>query len=171
MQNFDIRPATADDAASICAIYNHYVANTTISFEEQPVSEADMAGRIRDVNDAGLPWLVITVEGKVMGYAYATKWRLRPAYRHSVETSVYLAQECCGRGAGAKLYRSLIDELRARGLRTVIGGIAQPNEASVALHERLGFRKVAHFYEVGFKFGRWVDVAYWQTSLADENPG
>jgi phosphinothricin acetyltransferase len=163
----DIRSATTADASRICAIYNHYVATTTISFEEDLVSEDDMARRIADVNAAGLPWLVLTLDGKVAGYAYATKWRARAAYRHSVESSVYLDPGLHGQGWGARLYRHLIDALRARELRTVIAGIAQPNDRSVALHERIGFRKVAHFSEVGFKFGQWIDVGYWQMSLAE----
>lgn len=166
----DIRPATSLDAARICAIYNHYVATTTISFEEAPVLEADMAGRIADVTSAGLPWLVLEVDGGVAGYAYATKWRARPAYRHAVESSVYLDAALAGQGHGQRIYARLLDELRIRGLHTVIGGIAQPNERSVALHERLGFRKVAHFAEVGLKFGRRLDVGYWQLLLAPQ-PG
>jgi phosphinothricin acetyltransferase len=169
MLTIDIRPATAADAERICAIYNPYVATTTISFEEQPVTAAEMAARIRDVDGAGLPWLVATLDGKLVGYAYATKWRARAAYRHSVESSVYLDHEFFGHGCGLRLYRRLIDELRARGLRTIIAGIAQPNERSVGLHERLGFRKVAHFSEVGLKFGQWVDVGYWQLNLADQH--
>lgn len=166
-----LRPATRADAARICAIYNHYVATTTISFEEALVAEADMAGRIADVALADLPWLVLEVEGTVAGYAYATKWRARPAYRHAVESSVYLDPALAGRGHGRRLYARLLDELRSRGLHTVIGGIAQPNERSVALHEALGFRKVAHFSEVGLKFGRRVDVGYWQLLLAGPSGG
>ncbi|MCS0616510.1 GNAT family N-acetyltransferase [Massilia kyonggiensis] len=160
------RPATSQDAARICAIYNHYVTTTTVSFEEDAVSEQDMAQRIADVGAAGLPWLVLEVDGVLAGYAYATKWRVRPAYRHSVESTVYLDKDCTGRGLGRTLYGALLDELRQRELRLVIGGIAQPNEGSVGLHEALGFRKVAHFTEVGMKFGRWVDVGYWELNLA-----
>lgn len=163
----DIRTASAADAGPIAAIYNHYVAATTISFEEQPVPEAEMAGRIRDVAAAGLPWLLAVHEGKPVGYAYATRWRARPAYRYSVESTVYLEDGACGRGWGALLYRQLIARLRDAAVRTVIAGIAQPNPRSVGLHERLGFRKVAHFSEVGFKFDKWVDVGYWQLSLAE----
>ncbi|WP_313169966.1 arsinothricin resistance N-acetyltransferase ArsN1 family B [Massilia oculi] len=162
----DIRPATSQDAARICAIYNHYVDTTTISFEEEPVMEPDMAGRIADVTRGGLPWLVLEVDGEIAGYAYATKWRARPAYRHAVESSVYLDPALAGRGHGRRIYARLLDELRLAGLHTVIAGIAQPNERSVALHERLGFRKVAHFSEVGLKFGRRIDVGYWQLMLA-----
>ena len=167
----DIRPATSQDAARICAIYNRYVLDTTISFEEAPVPEQDMAGRIADVANCGLPWLVLEIDGVVAGYAYATKWRARPAYRHAVESSVYLDPAFAGRGHGRRIYARLLNELRARALHTVIGGIAQPNKQSVALHEGLGFRKVAHFAEVGLKFGRRLDVGYWQLILAQQPDG
>ena len=160
-----IRTATTADAAAIAAIYNHYIATTTISFEEQPVPAEEMAGRIETVG-ARLPWLVCEQDGVIMGYAYATPWRVRSAYRFSVESSVYVSPEHPRQGVGTRLYRVLIDELRARGLHMVIGGIAQPNQASVALHESMGFKKVAHFAEVGMKFGRWIDVAYWELKLA-----
>ncbi len=160
-----IRPAVPEDAARICDIYNHYVLTTTISFEEEAVAPPEMARRIADVREAALPWLVLEADGRLLGYAYATKWRARPAYRTSVESSVYLDPACAGRGHGRALYTALLDELRRRELHLVIGGIAQPNPASVALHEALGFRKVAHFSEVGRKFGRWVDVAYWELKL------
>lgn len=160
-----IRPATPADAERICVIYNHYIATTTISFEEEPVAPADMAQRIVDVLAANLPWLVMCEGDKLIGYAYATKWRVRAAYRYAVESSVYLDAACAGKGAGTMLYEALLVELRRRDLHLVIGGIAQPNEASVRLHERLGFTKVAHFSEVGLKFGRWVDVGYWQLKL------
>jgi phosphinothricin acetyltransferase len=160
-----IRPATAADAAAIATIYNHYVATTTISFEEEPVGADGMAERIVTVA-ARLPWLVCEQDGQLVGYAYATPWRVRSAYRYSAESSVYVAPGHAGKGIGKRLYHALIGELRERGLHMVIGGIAQPNEASVALHEALGFRKVAHFSEVGMKFGRWVDVGYWELRLA-----
>lgn len=160
-----IRAATPADAAAICAIYNHYIAQTTISFEEEPVTPAGMAQRIMDVTAANLPWLVLHEADRLIGYAYATKWRVRQAYRFSVETSVYLDRHHTGKGAGKMLYEALIAELRQRELHLAIAGIAQPNEASVRLHERLGFRKVAHFSEVGRKFGNWIDVGYWQLQL------
>lgn len=166
MPTTHIRPASPADAAAICAIYNHYVTATTITFEEDPVAGPDMAQRIVDVEAAGLPWLVAEAGGKVVGYAYATKWRVRPAYRYSVESTVYVDRTFVGQGAGRALYAVLLDELRRRGLHIVIGGIALPNEGSVGLHEALGFRKVAHFSEVGMKFGRWIDVGYWQLNLA-----
>ena len=160
-----IRPATSADAAAIAAIYNHYVNTTTISFEEQAVTVDEMARRIGEVQ-ARLPWYVFEREGAVLAYSYATPWRVRSAYRFSVESSVYVAPDQARQGLGAQLYRTLIEDLRARGLQVAIGGIAQPNPASVGLHEALGFRKVAHFSRVGCKFGRWVDVGYWELQLA-----
>jgi L-amino acid N-acyltransferase YncA len=159
-----LRDATAADAAAIAAIYNHYVASTVISMETDPVGADDMAARIADVQDAGLPWLVLGVGGRVCGYSYASKWRVRPGYRHALESSVYVDDALRGRGHGLTLYRALLARIEGR-FHTVIGGIALPNAASIALHERLGFRKVACFHEVGHKFGGWVDVGYWQLSL------
>jgi phosphinothricin acetyltransferase len=161
-----IRTAHDDDAQAIAAIYNPYILNTTISFEEEPVSDAAMAQRVADVQSGGLPWLVAERDGKLLGYAYATKWRVRHAYRFSVESSVYLAPEAARQGVGTALYTALLQQLAGRGVHLVIGGIALPNDASVALHEKMGYEKVAHFREVGFKFDRWLDVGYWQRTLA-----
>jgi phosphinothricin acetyltransferase len=163
-QTASLRDATAVDAAAIAAIYNHYVATTVISMETDPVGNADMAGRIAEVQNAGLPWLVLVADGRVCGYAYASKWRARPGYRHAVESSVYVDASLRGRGHGLTLYRALLERLEGR-FHTVIGGIALPNAASIALHEQLGFRQVACFHEVGHKLGNWVDVGYWQLTL------
>ncbi|GAB2879928.1 GNAT family N-acetyltransferase [Pseudoduganella ginsengisoli] len=161
----NLRDATVDDAPAIAAIYNPYIIDTTISFEEDPVQDDEIARRIGDVQAAGLPWLVAEEEGVVIGYAYATKWRVRHAYRHSVESTVYLAPAAARKGVGSALYQALLERLRAGGYHLVIGGIALPNDASVALHEKMGYEKAAHFKEVGFKFGRWLDVGYWQKKL------
>ena len=160
-----IRDAVIMDAKAVADIYNHYVLNTTITFEEVAVLLDDMARRIADVQAAGLPWLVAEHDGAVVGYAYATKWRVRPAYRFSVESTVYLAHEFAGQGMGAALYSALLQKLTEISCHLVIGGIAQPNPGSVALHEKLGFQKVGEFAEVGFKFGGWIDVGYWQKKL------
>jgi phosphinothricin acetyltransferase len=160
-----IRAATPDDASAIAAIYNHYIATTTISFEERAVTADEMAQRIRDVT-ASLPWLAYEAQGRITGYAYATKWRVRSAYRYSAETSVYVEHGQGGQGIGSALYRELLAELRRREIHMAIGGIAQPNPASVALHESLGFVKVAHFKQVGRKFERWIDVGYWELPLS-----
>jgi L-amino acid N-acyltransferase YncA len=168
MLTVSIRPASSHDAAAICAIYNHYVTHTAITFEEDAVAEPVMAQRIADVAAAGLPWLVAERDGRIVGYAYATKWRVRAAYRYSVESTVYVDRDHTGEGIGQALYGALLDALRQRELRLVIGGIALPNDASIGLHERLGFRKVAHFTQVGKKFGRWIDVGYWEHHLGGE---
>jgi L-amino acid N-acyltransferase YncA len=160
-----IRPAELADAQAIAAIYNHYVAHTTITFEEQPVPAEQMAERIRDVQAAALPWLLIEEGGRILGYAYASKWKARSAYRFSVETSVYLHPQGVGAGRGRQLYEALFSALKERGVHAVIGGIALPNDASIALHEKFGMKKVAHFEQVGFKFGKWLDVGYWQKVL------
>lgn len=159
-----IRSVSLSDAAAIGAIYNHYIANTCVSFEEVPVSEAVMAGRIKDVSSS-YPWLVWEEQGEVIGYAYANKWQTRTAYRFSVESTVYLRHDCTGRGIGRKLYERLIADLREAGLHSVVGGIALPNPASQALHEKMGFKKVAHYEQVGWKFEQWIDVGYWQLLL------
>jgi phosphinothricin acetyltransferase len=153
------------NAAAIAEIYKHYVLTSTISFEEEPATEADIRERIDAVYKAGLPWLVAVVDGELAAYAYATPWRARSAYRFSVESSVYVAHDKPRRGLGRALYGALLEQLRQTDIHTVIGGIAMPNEPSVALHEAMNFKKVAHFNEVGRKFGRWVDVGYWQLEL------
>jgi phosphinothricin acetyltransferase len=159
-----IRYAAAADASAISAIYNHYVLETTISFEEAAVTPAEMARRIQETLQS-LPWLVWQDGAAIHGFAYASKWKGRCAYRHSAEVTVYLDPRSTGRGIGSQLYEVLLADLRQRNLHAAIGGIALPNPASIALHERLGFRKVAHFEQVGWKFGRWIDVGYWQLLL------
>jgi len=159
-----IRPCTPADAPALCDIYNHYVCETTVTFEEQPVSREEMAARVAGVV-AQWPWLVWADGGTVTGYAYATGWKTRSAYRFSVESTVYLAPGAGGRGVGTRLYGALLDELDRCDLHCVIGGITLPNAASVALHEKLGFEHLGIFREVGRKFGRWLDVGYWQRIL------
>jgi len=159
-----IRSVTQGDAEKIAALYNHYVINTIITFEEDRVSANEMATRIRSVT-ASHPWIVFEEAGALTGYAYAVNWHSRPAYRHSVETTIYVAPDQYRKGIGRALYDALLAELRDRGFHSAIGGVSLPNDASAALHERLGFEKVAHLKEVGQKFGAWVDVGYWQLLL------
>lgn len=126
---------------------------------------AEFARRLAAVQDASLPWLVAGLEGTIAGYAYATRWRERRGYRFSAEVTGYVTPERAGQGVGTALYARLLAELRERGFHAVLGGIALPNESSVALHEKFGFRKVAHFEQTGFKFDRWIDVGYWELLL------
>lgn len=160
--NLLIRSATAADGAALARIYNPYILETVITFEEEPVTAALMAERVAEVEQLALPWLVGERDGRVLGYAYATRWKTRASYRYSTETAVYLEPGASGQGYGYRLYGALMAALPSRGIHAAIGGIALPNAASVALHEKLGFTKIAQFLEVGFKLGRWVDVGYWE---------
>lgn len=160
-----IRPATAADAEAIAGIYNHYVAESIATFEEEAVSPSEMARRIQEVASASMPWLMAELDGRIAGYAYATQWKRRSAYRFSAEITVYIDPARTSRGVGSQLYGQLIPVLQTRGIHAVIGGISLPNDASVALHEKFGLRKVAHFKDVGFKLGRWIDVGYWQRTF------
>jgi phosphinothricin acetyltransferase len=157
-----IRGAAAADVAAIAGIYNHYVRETIVTFEEEPVAAEQMGVRIASVAADGLPWLVAEQGGEIVGYAYATKWKERVAYRYSVESTVYVAPGSEGRGLASALYSALFERLAELGVHAVMAGIALPNERSVALHEKFGLAKVAHFREVGFKFGQWIDVGYWE---------
>ena len=157
-----IRDVKKSDSAAIAAIYNHYIKNTIITFEEEEITPDEISGRIENVLSESLPWLVAEDKGNVIGYAYATKWRIRSAYRFSVESTVYLAAASTGKGIGSMLYNALLSKLKNKGIHAVMGGIALPNPSSIALHEKFGFKKVAHFIEVGIKFEKWIDVGYWQ---------
>lgn len=163
-----IRAATADDAAAIAAIYAPHVTHAVTSFEDAPPDAATMAARIES-SDGLYPWIVaISGEdegGDVLGYAYATRFRDRPAYRWVAETSIYLAPDAQRRGTGRLLYEALVETLRAQGFIQAIGVIALPNDASIAVHEAVGFRRAGVFRQVGFKLGQWVDIGIWQREL------
>lgn len=161
-----IRTVSLDDASSLTEIYNNFVESTEVTFEETPISSQQMSRRIESVTEI-YPWLVFECEGRIVGYAYATAWRERSAYRHSVESTIYLAADVTGNGIGTVLYKALLEHLGELDVHCVIGGVALPNPASVALHEKLGFEKVAHFRQVGRKHKRWIDVGYWQKIVSD----
>ncbi|HET7552818.1 MAG TPA: arsinothricin resistance N-acetyltransferase ArsN1 family B [Gemmatimonadaceae bacterium] len=160
-----IRAATVADADAVAAIYDHYVTRTIVTFEEEPVPASEMALRIQNTTALSLPWLIAERQGGVVGYAYARPWRERRAYRFSAEITVYVVPSSTGRGIGSRLYEKLLPLVQDRGIHAVVGVIALPNEASVALHEKFGLSKVAHLREVGFKFDRWIDVGYWERIL------
>lgn len=159
-----IRAIQIEDAAAICEIYNYYILNSSATFEEDIVREVQMVERIQKLT-SHFPWIVFEEEGKVVAYAYASAWRTRAAYRNSVESSIYLHPDAKGKGIGSQLYGNLLSILKEKKLHIVIGGITLPNDSSIFLHEKFGFEKVAHFKEVGFKFGEWLDVGYWQLML------
>lgn len=163
-QQFQIRAASAIDAAAVAAIYNWYIEHSSCTFEQEPLTAIEMAARIADA-DSDKPWIVLLVDGVLMGYAYATIFKARAAYNRSREVTVYLHREATGKGYGRRLYKQLIDELAIAPIHSLIASIALPNASSVALHESLGFEKVGQFFEVGHKFGEFVDVGYWQLRL------
>jgi phosphinothricin acetyltransferase len=160
-----IRSANPTDADAVARIYNYYIMETVVTFEVDELSSAEMARRMKEIQADSFPWLVAQRAGEVVGYAYAGKWHSRCAYRFAAEMTVYLAPGHAGQGVGSRLYEEVIEALTATDIHTVIGGIALPNDASVALHEKFGFQKAAHYREVGFKHGRWIDVGYWQRIL------
>jgi phosphinothricin acetyltransferase len=163
-----LRAAEPGDAAAIAAIYAPYVLTGTVSFEFDPPDPRQMRSRM-EASGGLYPWIVATnAEGKgVLGYAYATKWRERAAYRYVVETSVYVAGALQGQGVGRLLYEALVDTLRAQGFTQAIGVISLPNENSIRAHEQVGFRRAGQLREVGYKEGRWVDIGLWQCELND----
>jgi phosphinothricin acetyltransferase len=124
-----------------------------------------MARRVEEIQSAALPWLVAVEGDETVGYAYGHQWRSRSGYRHSAEITAYVAPNSGGHGVGTRLYASLFPILASLHFHAVVGGIALPNPASIALHEKFGMRKVAHFPQVGWKFERWIDVGYWHRTL------
>ena len=166
-----IRRATAEDAAACAEIYADYVLDTAVTFETQPPSVQEMAGRIERSNQAHA-WLVLEVDGVVVGYAYGREYHARAAYAWSCEASVYLRTGRRRTGAGRALYAALLPLLAERGYRRVIAGITQPNDASNGLHWVFGFTDVGTMYKIGWKNGRWHDVTWLQLDLTpDEDPG
>ncbi len=161
-----VRPATLSDIPAIARIYAHAVETGTASFELTPPDDAEMARRMSALLDNGFPYLVAEVDGAVAGYAYAGPYRARPAYRFTVEDSVYVASEAQGRGVGSALLPVLVEESAARGFRQMIAVIGDSEQAaSIALHARAGFYYVGTLPHVGFKFGRWLDTVMMQRPL------
>ncbi len=159
-----IRPVKPSDATAIVSIYNHYIINSTATFELESIAVEEMRQRIEMIS-AKHPYIVFEEDNQLLGYAYASDWKQRKAYSQSVVSSVYLHPEAQGKGIGTQLYSRLLEALKNSDIHAVIGGISLPNEASIALHEKFGFEKVAQFKEVGKKFDQWIDVGYWELVL------
>jgi phosphinothricin acetyltransferase len=165
-QEARIRPATVDDLGRVAGIFAHYVAAGVATFEERPPTLEDWRSRLADLSIAGLPLLVADHGGGAVGYAYASPWRPRPAYRHTVEDSVYLSPEWTGRGLGRRLLEALLAECARAGVRQVIAVIADTGDpASAALHRSCGFREAGRLTAVGYKHGRWIDTLLMQRDL------
>jgi L-amino acid N-acyltransferase YncA len=161
-----IRPAVLADIPAITRIYAHAVAHGTASFELTPPDEAEMARRMAKLLDGGFPYLAAETDGRLAGYAYAGLYRERPAYRYTVENSVYVASDMHKRGIGRTLLLALIEAATARGFRQMIAVIGDSNQAaSIALHEATGFHHVGKLGNVGFKHGRWLDTVLMQIAL------
>ncbi|MDR1097392.1 MAG: GNAT family N-acetyltransferase [Tannerella sp.] len=159
-----IRKAILNDAGDIAAIYNYYVENTVITFETGPLSVKEMLDRILTVSRT-YPFLVYEASGEIAGYCYASPWKKREAYRHTVESTVYITRSAQDRGIGASLMQALIEELKGMSVHAIIACIALPNPQSTGFHGKLGFRQVSCFQEVGYKFDRWIDVGDWELIL------
>lgn len=157
----NIRNVTPEDASQVAEIYNYYIKNTHQTFETELISAEEMRARIAKVS-ANYPYVVAEEDGIIYGYAKANQFRMRRAYAYSAEVSVYVRSDAKQKGIGTLLYEKLFEELRQTDIHAIIAGISLPNDGSVRFHEKLGFEKVAHFREVGYKLGRWVDVGYWE---------
>ena len=163
-----IRPGLADDVGTATAIYAHHVRHGTASFETVPPDAAEIARRRDAVLAAGWPWLVVELERRVVGFAYAGAFRAREAYRYCVEDSIYLADDACGRGIGRWLLAELIGRCEAAGARQMVAVIGDSaNTASIAVHRALGFEPAGVLRSSGWKFGRWIDVVLMQRALGD----
>jgi phosphinothricin acetyltransferase len=168
MSSPEIRPATVADLPAITEIYEHAVRCGTATFELTPPDLAEMTRRFRALIDGGFPYLVAAVDGSVIGYAYAGPYRPRPAYRFTVENSIYLKPAIHRRGIGLLLMRRLLRECEARGYRQMIAVIGDSaNAGSVGVHTKCGFQMVGTHPNVGLKFGRWLDTVMMQLSLGE----
>jgi phosphinothricin acetyltransferase len=162
-----VRPAVLDDLAALTAIYNHYVVNSTITFDLRPFEPGERRGWFDDHASSGRHRLLVAAgaDGVVLGYTTTSRWRPKAAYDTTVESSVYCHPDALGRGIGTQLYAALFDAIAAEDVHRVVAGVGQPNPASVALHDRFGFRQVGVFSSVGRKFGKYWDVAWFERPL------
>jgi len=159
-----IRQIKTSDISEILPIYNYHVKNTIVTFDIIPLSIEQYSKKVERISNE-FPFLVYVENNEILGYAYASKWRQKPAYNHTVESTVYTKNIAQGKHIGTKLYLELIKQLKVKDYKTIIGGISLPNEPSIQFHEKFGFKKVGHFSKVGKKFDQWVDVAFWQLNL------
>jgi phosphinothricin acetyltransferase len=165
--SFAIRAAVERDVPDMLEIYNHYVANSTVTFDEDPQTLRDMRKKFRHVEELSYPWLVAeTPNGQILGYAYVSPWKPKAAYRYTVENSIYLGPASTGKGLGTALMKELLTRAKAAGVKEVIAVIADKGaDASIAMHARFGFKEIGHMGKVGFKFGRWLGTVLMQKSL------
>ncbi|NDV68873.1 GNAT family N-acetyltransferase [Dysgonomonas sp. 25] len=160
-----IRGVQAADATQIAGIYNHYIENTVVTFEEEPLTSSEMQNRITSVLAKGYPYLVYEEGGKICGFAYLNTWRARSAFDITLESSIYIAPEAQGKGLGKELYTCLINKAKEINLHSIIAAISLPNDISRQLHREAGFELVGNFKEAGRKFGQLIDCEFWQLFL------
>ncbi|MDR0733780.1 MAG: GNAT family N-acetyltransferase [Dysgonamonadaceae bacterium] len=160
-----IRNVKPGDAESIAKIYNYYIENTAITFDENPVTTGNIRQKIAAICNKAYPYLVYEKDGQPLGYAFISTWRPQSAYGISLETSIYIDPQHTGKGLGSELYKALIEKSRQINIHSLIAVISLPNESSRKLHEKFGFRLIGNFKETGFKFGRLIDVEFWQKIL------
>jgi phosphinothricin acetyltransferase len=164
---FSIRPATERDIPDMLEIYNLYVANSTVTFDEDPQTLKEMRAKFRHVHTLNYPWLVaVSPSGTILGYTYVTPWKQKAAYRFTVEDSIYLTPAASGKGIGKALLGRMLDDAAQAGVKEVIAVIADRGaEGSIAIHEKFGFKEIGRMGRVGFKFGRWLGTVLMQKSL------
>ncbi|MBD0833305.1 N-acetyltransferase family protein [Aestuariibaculum sp. TT11] len=160
-----IRPVSFSDAQQLLNIYNYYVINTDVTFDLQPLSLQEFQDKLHEITKA-FPFIIYEENNEILGYAYAGKFRSRPAYNHTLESTVYVKHNHYGKQIGSKLYAELIKQLKQTNCRVVLGVLTLPNNASVKLHEKYGFTKVGHLREVGYKFNTWLDVGIFELKLS-----
>ncbi|MFI1745849.1 GNAT family N-acetyltransferase [Thalassobellus sediminis] len=156
-----IRKVHIDDAQELLNIYNYYVLNTVITFDLEVSKLNSFTKKIIDIK-AEFPFIVYQEAGEILGYAYGSKFRARPAYNYTVETTVYVKHGAHGKQIGTKLYKELLKLLKQSHFHIALGVLTIPNEPSIKLHEKFGFNQVAHLKEAGLKFGKWHDIGFWQ---------
>ena len=165
MSDFSVRPFAWQDVPTITAMYAHYVAHSTATFDVEPPGETFFADKLGHIVDLGHPLIVAERDGKLLGYAYASIYRPRPAYRFTCENTVYCAPDAQGMGVGTALMERVIEESRTFGFKQMIAVITAESAGSIRLHEKLGFREVGRYEKVGFKFDRWLDIVHMQKGL------
>lgn len=160
----NIRKVDIKDALQIVNIYNYYVKNSVVTFDKTPFTQEDFEKRIKTISSK-YPFIIIEDGNEIMGYAYANVWRTKPAYKRTVESTLYVKHDAFGKKIGSQLYSNLFHLLKHQGIKVVIGGLSLPNDESIGLHKKFGFREVGHFEKVGEKFGKLIDVSFWQLDL------
>ena len=161
----NIRDITLNDASAVCRIYNHYIENTVITFETSPVTGEEMQKRIQEVIDSECPWYIGEVDGKIAGYVYLHNFHPRTAFSKTKEVAIYLHKDYLEKGFGSALINYLLRKINTKEIHVLIAGITIPNEKSIRMHEKFGFKQVSLMKEVGWKFNQWVDIGYWQLTF------